>query len=749
MSSNPVCGSDGKTYGNDCIMKSESCLSQKVIEVDYKGVCGKKNALIVEGEVLLDETLSKISNGSCLLLRLHEGNESCQGNCEKQPVVSYYVKDLFVSSKKKIPYRAVIKPRPKPGSYRLSVILNHDWCSEGSTQFLRNGDFVVSEGKELEIRLTGNIKKNVEIRKYYLPGMSCKTKDGTIVQNGAKVNSNGKGCQGCRCNNGSIACNPAVCSSLECNKGFLSIEDGDCCPSCAKFAKCHHSESGKRYKYGEKLFNREKGYCETCMCSMSGKFSCSKEVCPKLDCKKPFFVESSCCPVCASDVKCKDRRSGMLYKAGETWSLNGEMNGCAKCKCVVKSGSKQIGFIECIKPNCPQLNCAQQVYPKDYCCPVCLKKKANGPFQEEDVRFLQALIFNEVVSSDASCSDISTGKIYVEGEKWSHSCMDYECKRSGISSKAKKCPYLTCLPKYHVKKPGDCCASCSLECMPKLVCSSKSMMLIVPKAFLPYTRPTELVFNNCTSSANKTHFILKSALDQCGMKRTIDGDVMKYSNIAYTQEDENAVISRVQLVKIPVSCVYPAYTRRILSREFIKRNRGIPIVTPVTVDAGPVKAFDVYMKIRDEQGVEQKAGEPMKFDPGEKVFVEINGTGLVENKIKVKADYCYLTPTPGPNNVVNYTLIQNGCAKDSTVEFQEQTGNGQRFSFRALVFTNSKIPNFYLHCDTVTCDEEDSNCVTGCRQRRSLYREEAKLITRQKTNDRMRSMKLTLHVVLS
>lgn len=104
-----------------------------------------------------------------------------------------------------------------------------------------------------------------------------------------------------------------------------------------------------------------------------------------------------------------------------------------------------------------------------YCCPVCLKEKANGPFKEEDVSYLQALIFNEVVSSEVSCSDSASGKIYVEGEKWSHGCMDYECKRSGIESKAKSCPYLTCPQKYHVIKPGDCCPSCSAECMSSFV----------------------------------------------------------------------------------------------------------------------------------------------------------------------------------------------------------------------------------------------------------------------------------------
>ena len=54
----PVCGTDGKTYSNDCHMRRQACIDQKNITVSYQGECSKSNDLQLLNNILLVRRLN-------------------------------------------------------------------------------------------------------------------------------------------------------------------------------------------------------------------------------------------------------------------------------------------------------------------------------------------------------------------------------------------------------------------------------------------------------------------------------------------------------------------------------------------------------------------------------------------------------------------------------------------------------------------------------------------------------------------
>lgn len=78
---------------------------------------------------------------------------------------------------------------------------------------------------------------------------------------------------------------------------------------------------------------------------------------------------------------------------------------------------------------------------------------------------------------------------------------------------------------------------------------------------------------------------------------------------------------------------------------------------------------------------------------------------------------CYATPNRQSNYSAPYYLLENGCRRDDSLNFDEfKPGGRARFSFSRMKFTDKSFPGeVYIHCSVILCNKSDPECQIKCR----------------------------------
>lgn len=120
----------------------------------------------ISGDILLAKVIPRIPAESCLTVTVQQKCNKTEEKCQLKPVGKITQEPVFIPPSNRIYYETDIKPRPVPGIYVISAVLNRGWCAgkRGGTEWIRIGDYYNDASAEFEITENGNIEKDVVIR---------------------------------------------------------------------------------------------------------------------------------------------------------------------------------------------------------------------------------------------------------------------------------------------------------------------------------------------------------------------------------------------------------------------------------------------------------------------------------------------------------------------------------------------------------------------------------------------------------
>ncbi|XP_049910198.1 CUB and zona pellucida-like domain-containing protein 1 [Epinephelus moara] len=207
--------------------------------------------------------------------------------------------------------------------------------------------------------------------------------------------------------------------------------------------------------------------------------------------------------------------------------------------------------------------------------------------------------------------------------------------------------------------------------------------------------------------SNRTHLVAIISLNTCGTTLEEEGDNLIFKN-EITSADPSATISRQHDVEIVFSCVFPKQTN--LTLGFTHKN-------PYAFTERGFGAFTFQFEFFESQRFRQQVNAstyPVEVNLKQMMFMQIEATTSIPNT-ELFVESCRATPYDNPNSRISFTIIQNGCVKDNTVQIYPGSNLQFRFGMEAFEFIGA-YAEVYITCSVILCETgvPSTRCSRGC-----------------------------------
>ncbi|KAM7424731.1 hypothetical protein PAMA_000878 [Pampus argenteus] len=247
-----------------------------------------------------------------------------------------------------------------------------------------------------------------------------------------------------------------------------------------------------------------------------------------------------------------------------------------------------------------------------------------------------------------------------------------------------------------------------------VTCNETTITVEVEKSYLIRRNEGSLHLNdftdpscNLTTRSNRTHLVAVISLNTCGTLIEEDEDNIIFKN-EITSADPNQIISRKNDVEIAFSCVYPK--RSNVTLGFSHKN-------PYAFTEKGFGAFTFQFEFFESQRFRKQKDAstyPVEVYLKQMIFMQIEATISIPN-IELFVESCKATPYDNPNSRISYTIIENGCVRDTTVQVYPSSRSQFRFGMQAFEFIGVH-EEVYISCSVILCETgiPGTRCSQGC-----------------------------------